>query len=303
MANERTTSPKPLDKMLCVRCGYNLRGLPSDGKCPECGTPIGRSRRGNILAAADSSWLAGLCRGLTLVVAAVGVHFAGLLLGIVGFFGIAELADQKVTIEAVRRGVSAVLLLAGVILLTRLDPRLTLAEHSVVLRKVSRGIAAAALLLYVVTLSLAPYAPGVLLGGGLSWSLKASFIAAIVSASLYVARLAERIPDEKLASSTRSAARGFAVAMPVVMVSIAIGENLNQPGVPYLVIRGFFLLLALCFMPFNLYYMWTLFGLWTNSYREAFRKCLAEAQDRDRAIAERSVGVGSAQPPATDSGG
>lgn len=28
---------------ICVRCGYNLIGLPIRGKCPECGTPIRRS--------------------------------------------------------------------------------------------------------------------------------------------------------------------------------------------------------------------------------------------------------------------
>lgn len=298
MANESMTSAKPFDEMRCVRCGYNLRGLPSDGKCPECGTPIGRSHRGNILAAADSSWLAGLCRGLMLVVAAVGIHIAGIVLGIGGFFGIAELADREEMIEAVHLGVSAVLLFSGVLFLTRLDPRLTLAENPVVLRKVSRGIAAAALFPYILTLSLVPLAPGALqLAGGLEWSLTALFIAAIVSASLYLGRLAERIPDDELASSTRSTARKFAVTMPVVVVSIAIGEGLRQPGAPYLVVRGFFLLLALCFTPFNLYYTFTLFGLWTSSYRKAFRKCLAEAQDRDRAIAEQSVGVGSAQPP------
>ena len=27
----------------CVRCGYNLRGLPEDINCPECGCPVGRT--------------------------------------------------------------------------------------------------------------------------------------------------------------------------------------------------------------------------------------------------------------------
>lgn len=29
-----------IDEDLICRCGYNLRGLPPSGKCPECGTPI-----------------------------------------------------------------------------------------------------------------------------------------------------------------------------------------------------------------------------------------------------------------------
>jgi ribosomal protein S27AE len=33
----------------CRRCGYNLRGLSRDGRCPECGTPIGLSTHGDLL--------------------------------------------------------------------------------------------------------------------------------------------------------------------------------------------------------------------------------------------------------------
>jgi hypothetical protein len=31
----------------CGRCGYNLRGLPTNGKCPECGRPIAGTKRGH----------------------------------------------------------------------------------------------------------------------------------------------------------------------------------------------------------------------------------------------------------------
>ena len=30
--------------LACITCDYNLRTLPSDGKCPECGEPIWRTR-------------------------------------------------------------------------------------------------------------------------------------------------------------------------------------------------------------------------------------------------------------------
>ena len=29
--------------LACRRCGYNLRGLSTDGACPECGTAVGQS--------------------------------------------------------------------------------------------------------------------------------------------------------------------------------------------------------------------------------------------------------------------
>jgi hypothetical protein len=31
----------------CGRCGYSLKGLPSNGRCPECGKPIAGSKRGH----------------------------------------------------------------------------------------------------------------------------------------------------------------------------------------------------------------------------------------------------------------
>lgn len=40
---EHTTATISTD-LHCVACGYNLRGLPAEGRCPECGTEISRSR-------------------------------------------------------------------------------------------------------------------------------------------------------------------------------------------------------------------------------------------------------------------
>ncbi len=45
------------DDRLCVHCGYNLRGLPLDGKCPECGEAVRRSLLGDLLKYADPDWL------------------------------------------------------------------------------------------------------------------------------------------------------------------------------------------------------------------------------------------------------
>lgn len=53
----------------CRRCGYNLRGLPVQGKCPECGTKIrvGRSGAIDTLVAAPRGYLRRLARGFTLL--------------------------------------------------------------------------------------------------------------------------------------------------------------------------------------------------------------------------------------------
>ncbi len=51
----------------CRRCGYNLRGLREEGICPECGSPVGFSIRGNFLRFADPIWVDKLAQGLKII--------------------------------------------------------------------------------------------------------------------------------------------------------------------------------------------------------------------------------------------
>lgn len=61
------------DDRPCGHCGYNLKGLPTSGACPECGAPIqarGRSRRfTDNLADAPRFYLRTLAAGLCLMAA------------------------------------------------------------------------------------------------------------------------------------------------------------------------------------------------------------------------------------------
>ena len=58
----------------CVQCGYNLRTLPREGRCPECGATVLESIVGDFLQYSDPAWLAKLSRGLKIIVltAAIG---------------------------------------------------------------------------------------------------------------------------------------------------------------------------------------------------------------------------------------
>jgi len=79
------------EDLSCLKCGYNLRGLDFSGRCPECGTPIGRSTYGNALQFCDPAWVRQLASGakwilwgnLYVLFAAFMAHVA--LMGGLGF--------------------------------------------------------------------------------------------------------------------------------------------------------------------------------------------------------------------------
>ena len=50
--------------LACCHCGYNLKTLRRDGKCPECGVPVADSLMGDRLEYRNPAWLDGLAEGL-----------------------------------------------------------------------------------------------------------------------------------------------------------------------------------------------------------------------------------------------
>ena len=61
----------------CIGCGYNLKGLKSSGKCPECGRPIVKRRRGvrgnDSLVHAPTGWLLKFKAGAMLLMSAAAI--------------------------------------------------------------------------------------------------------------------------------------------------------------------------------------------------------------------------------------
>jgi len=51
----------------CRNCQYNLRGLPTNGHCPECGTPVEFSTRGDLIRYSHPDWIATLRKGILLI--------------------------------------------------------------------------------------------------------------------------------------------------------------------------------------------------------------------------------------------
>lgn len=103
----------------CIRCGYDLSGLPDEGACPECGLAVARSRdRSGLLRGADPRWLRLVARGLRDLELAMTILFGAtvLLLVLIVAHQVAlsvwQVRAPKI-VEAVV-DVSAVLVLLGV---------------------------------------------------------------------------------------------------------------------------------------------------------------------------------------------
>jgi hypothetical protein len=96
---------------LCGRCRYNLKGLPTNGRCPECGTPIvrsGRRRFTDNLSDAPMFYIKGLGVGAALLA----------VFSIVGLRSFSLLELRQTLLLAAISGASAVAWWVGVFIIT-----------------------------------------------------------------------------------------------------------------------------------------------------------------------------------------
>lgn len=63
-ASAESTVDRAPSVVLCRECGYDLRGLPTEGRCPECGTSVRLSLISLRLTDAAPTWLRSIARGM-----------------------------------------------------------------------------------------------------------------------------------------------------------------------------------------------------------------------------------------------
>ena len=271
----------------CVKCGYNLRGLNQERRCPECGMPVARSLHADRLATADPSWLERICRGQACIT--VGV---ALMLAVYSSVFVVALTGRlpRFVAKALDVGllmVPLILVLIGVVKVTALDPRLSLARQPLGLRRLSRGAAIAALLctLLGAAVDLQPSGVPPAVGKASNWAYGIMLAFTVVSVTRYLARLAERVPDPKLVQRTRSTVYrftacvvGYAVIKEFVgLHPVSITDAMQGPGR----ILGLAKMLGTCVLGAlaigSFVYTLSLARVWF-AYRKVLNRCLLESR-------------------------
>lgn len=207
----------------CRRCGYNLRGLHREGRCPECGRPVGLSFEGDLLRFADPDWVETLARGSRLVIIGLGINIVSGLVTLVVTVSVNALAPMRtppllelLTGLCLLAGlVGTAVLYIGVWLATRPDPTRIGEDIYARSRKLVRvmllaGIVSTALSLVLDTLpTTMPVVELVVLP-----LIALGELGALIGAVTYVwylGRLALRIPDDQLAKRARIAFWGLII--------------------------------------------------------------------------------------------
>jgi hypothetical protein len=218
------------DDIPCCKCGYNLRGLETGSRCPECSTAVSTSLRGDSLFYGDPVWVNRLARGATLINAGLVVGILGIVLAVVMAFTIGRMTVPPDTIVAI---ISDLLLAAGSWLFTTRDPGRVGEDWYGTARKITRimpviGIGVALATQVMIAVMSPKAGPSVSLAGQALHRVVS--ICGIVAQLQYVQKLMLRVP----AFSVSSMARFLKKALPGSVFALFCLELLararNQVG-------------------------------------------------------------------------
>ncbi|MEM6552055.1 MAG: hypothetical protein AAF750_08000 [Planctomycetota bacterium] len=238
----------------CRACEYDLQGLPVEGECPECGLPIGVSLRTPLLRYSDAEWVRGLASGAGWILGAVAVGFGfGFVIGVAGGGGgpgMPGASPGALLMQGVLEVVTQGMYLLGVWRLTAPEPGGFEGEDRRA-RVMTRRSAVVALVIDTVVFVWL-IATGAYSGSGSTVGVAPIALAEVVSGIaglvvffglfVYARWLAFRLPDRRLAGSTRVVMWGIVVSfglllMTVVMVALT-GMGGGAPAQGSLMLAG-----------------------------------------------------------------
>jgi hypothetical protein len=219
--------------VLCRRCAYNLRGLPRDGACPECGAAVERSLFIDRLRFRDPVWVARLAVGAAWATRAVmlaGVALGAACVAYVVTMGRPAWRDTWLAIfdylVVLIPAACGAMGLYGMWRFTTPDPLSVGRERPLAARRLTRVGTLAALglggFLYATNVAL-PAVQSLLI-----WSIVAVAVAAMIALFTHARNLALRVTDLFLADDTRVIMIGLLVAGTMVAIDSLPGRIMTR---------------------------------------------------------------------------
>jgi MFS family permease len=218
----------------CRKCGYNLRGLSTDGRCPECGTPVGYSFHGDLLRFCDPNWVETLHKGAKSFIIGVVVIILGSI--IVGMMGAATGSSAVVVLLSLVVIVGWGLTVLGWWRMTEPDPSGLGEDQYGTSRKIIRFALIVGIVQQVLNLLTRMLGPDSAAGIGLQVLAAVAGIIGVVGffAQLtYLKKLALRLPDQPLSNRANFLLYALPISYGLVIVAgglMALTVRNAQPG-------------------------------------------------------------------------
>ena len=188
----------------CIKCGYNIKGLFAEGHCPECGTPVAQSLRGDLLQHAAGDYVKTILTGhswvLNSILVSIILQIAGAFVGFsVGAAGGTAASREFTALAAFAALAVSVWGLLGYLKLTTPDPQFDGSSQPERARVIVRAVAYAQMgirgMLAAFSAFSTPSAAMVLVLGGLNALAIVAFAIQFVAMMNYTRWLARRVPD------------------------------------------------------------------------------------------------------------
>lgn len=256
----------------CKKCSYNLRGLRADGRCPECGTPIGLSTRGDFLRFSNPDWVDKVALGLKIILWMILVTV---------LVSAATIALRAVAPPLLGQGLSflaSLLSFYGVWLMTEPDPAGVGEDPNLTARKLVR----LTLIVGLVGQALQIIIPSVSTSGTFELLLTVlMLLASLVALAgefakfVYYERLALRIPEWAIAQRAKWLRWAYVITLGIAVVGGAVAAlagpmSIGPSGTP----SAAFVALACLLVPTGI--AWLVFGLLTLGLLLRLRRTIAE---------------------------
>lgn len=231
--------------VFCHQCGYNLRGLSREGRCPECATSVAVSLQHDLLCFAEPGYVRKLAWGNRLA----GWGWLSLLIFVFGLLGLIFLfmfsvatatGDEQLLLGLCFGGLVIaaffggwLFLMIGAWLLTARQPQVFVPAGRLKARQVVRYFLLSLPLAVGVYIVLATVATPVWLGLSLSllfFLLAGAGVAAVTALFRSLESTARRLPDSKLSRQARQIGNQFGLTLGLVIGFSLILSLLSWAG-------------------------------------------------------------------------